>query len=126
MIAHSLGPYCPHKMSCVVPLLKPGMDPGFQAGGVGDKRIFFFQIRIHIVLINYQPRQIPKNHCFIIYQDQLFEILFERYGYFLELGYWHFLELGNEYFLGLEHRHFPELGNEYFLELQHPHFLELE
>ena len=22
MIAHSLGPYCPHKMSCVVPLLK--------------------------------------------------------------------------------------------------------
>ena len=42
MIAHSLGPYCPHKMSRVVPLLKPGMDPGFQAGGVGDKRIFFF------------------------------------------------------------------------------------
>ena len=26
-----------------------------------------FQIRIHIVLINYQPRQIPKNHCFLIY-----------------------------------------------------------
>ena len=26
-----------------------------------------FQIRIHIVLINYQSRQIPKNHCFLIY-----------------------------------------------------------
>ena len=85
-----------------------------------------FQICIHIVLINYQPKKIPKNHCFLIYQDQLFEIVFERYGYFLELGYRHFLELGNEYFLGLEYRHFPELRNEYFLELEHPHFLELE
>ena len=37
--------------------------------------------------------------------------MFEIYGYFPELGYRHFLELGNEYFLGLEHRHFPELGN---------------
>ena len=36
-------------------------------GGGGDKRNFFFQIRIHILLINYQPKQIPKNHCFLIY-----------------------------------------------------------
>ena len=34
-----------------------------------------------IVLINYQPRQISKNHCFLI-NYQLFEIVFERYGYF--------------------------------------------
>ena len=67
-----------------------------------------------------------KNHCFLIYKDQLFEIVFERYGYFSELRYQHFLELENEYFLGLEHRHFSELGNKYFLELEHPHFLELE
>ena len=76
--------------------------------------------------MNYQPRQIPKNHCFIIYQDQLFEIVFERYGYFPELGYLHFLELENKYFLGLEHQHFPKLGNEYFLELEHPHFFGIE
>ena len=25
------------------------------------------QKHIHVVLINYQPRQIPKNHCFLIY-----------------------------------------------------------
>ena len=93
----------------------PGTDPGFQAGGGGDNRFFFFfQIRIHIILINYQPRQIIKNNCFLIYQDQLFEIVFERYSYFLELGYRHFLELENEYLLGLEHRHFLELGNEIF------------
>ena len=96
------------------------MDLGFQVRRAGDNRKKKFQICIHIVLINYQPRQIHKN------QDQLFEIVFERYGYFLELGYRHFLELGNEYFLGLEHRHFPELGNEYFLEFDHSHFLELE
>ena len=78
-----------------------------------------------IVLINYQPRQIPKNHCFLI-NYQLFEIVFERYGYFPELGYRHFLELEKEYFLGLEHWHFPKLGNEYFLEFKYPHFLELE
>ena len=36
-------------------------------GGPEISKIFFFQIRIHIVLINYQPRQIPKNHCFLIY-----------------------------------------------------------
>ena len=40
------------------------MDPGFQAGGGGaeiSKKKF--QIRIHIVLINYQPRQILRyNH----------------------------------------------------------------
>ena len=97
------------------------MDPRFKARRGGDKRKKnIFQICIHIVLIIYQPRQIPKN------QDQLFEIVFERYGYFLELGYQHFLELRNEYFLELEHRHFPELGNEYFLELDHSHFLELE
>ena len=77
------------------------MDLGFQVRGAGDNRKKKFQICIHIVLINYQPRQISKN------QDQLFEIVFERYGYFPELG--------NEYFLGLEHRHFPELENEYFL-----------
>ena len=87
-----------------------GRTQDFKLGGAGDKRNFFFQICIHIVLINYRPRQIPKNHCFIIYQDQLFEVVFERYDYFPELGYWHFLELGNKY----------------FLELQHPHFLELE
>ena len=43
-----------------------GMDPRFQAGGAGDKKKKI-QIHIHIVLINYQPRQIPKNHCFLIY-----------------------------------------------------------
>ena len=64
------------------------------------------QIRIHIVLINYQPRQIPKNHCFLIYQNQLFEIVVERYGYFPELGYWHFLEwifsrIGTSTFFGI-------------------------
>ena len=48
---------------------------------------FFFQIHIHIVLISYQLGQIPKNHCFLIYQDQLFEIMFKRHGYFPELGY---------------------------------------
>ena len=90
--------------------------------GAGDKQKKKFQICIHIVLINYEPRQIPKNHCFLI-NYQLFEIVFERYGYFPELGYWHFLELGNEYFLRLEHRHFLELENEYFLELEYPHFL---
>ena len=43
--------------------LPSGTNPGFQAGGAGDKQIFFFQIRIHIVLINYQPRQILRyNH----------------------------------------------------------------
>ena len=31
---------------------------------ISEKKI---QIRIHIVLINYQPKQIPKNHCFLIY-----------------------------------------------------------
>ena len=98
----------------------------FKLGGSEINKIFFFQICIHIVLINYQPRKIPKNHCFIIYQDQLFEIVFERYGYFPELGYRHFLELWNEYFLGLEHRHFLELGNEYFLKLEHPHFFGIE
>ena len=36
-------------------------------GGAGDKREKKIQIRIHIVLINYQQRQIPKNHCFLIY-----------------------------------------------------------
>ena len=36
-------------------------------GGGGDKRKKKFQIHIHIVLINYQSRQIPKNHCFLIY-----------------------------------------------------------
>ena len=44
----------------------------------------------------------PKN------QDQLFKIVFERYGYFPELGYWCFLEL--------EHRNFLELRDEPFLE----------
>ena len=47
--------------------ITPGMDPGFLVGGAGDKRKKKFQIRIHIVLINYQPRQIPKNHIFLIY-----------------------------------------------------------
>ena len=61
----------------------------------------------------------PKN------QDQLFEIVFERYDYFPKLRYRHFLELGNEYFFGLKHQHFPELGNEYFQELKHQHFPEL-
>ena len=32
-------------------------------GGARHKQNFFFQIRIHIVLINYQPRQIPKNQA---------------------------------------------------------------
>ena len=37
-------------------------------GGVGVKQFFFFfQIRIHVVLKNYQPRKIYKNHCFFIY-----------------------------------------------------------
>ena len=86
---------------------------------------FFFFKYIYIILINYQLRKILKNH-FLIYQDQLFEIVFEIYGYFPELRYRYFLELGNEYFLGLEHRHFPELGNIYFLELERPYFPELE
>ena len=30
-----------------------GRTQDFKLGGAGDKRIFFFQIRIHIVLINY-------------------------------------------------------------------------
>ena len=46
---------------------RAGTDLGFQAGGARDKRKKKFQIRIYIVLINYQPRQIPKNHCFLIY-----------------------------------------------------------
>ena len=46
---------------------RTGTDPGFQVGGAGDKQKKKFQIRNHIVLINYQLRQIPKNHCFLIY-----------------------------------------------------------
>ena len=42
-------------------------DPGFQVGGAGDKWKKEIQIRIYIILINYQLRQIPKNHCFLIY-----------------------------------------------------------
>ena len=38
-------------------------EPRISSWGAGDKQIFFFQIRIHIVLINYQPRQILRyNH----------------------------------------------------------------
>ena len=40
----------------------------FQAGGPGDKqKKKKNQICIHIVLINYQSRQILKNQCFLIY-----------------------------------------------------------
>ena len=49
---------------------KQGWTQDFKPGGGGgaqrkaEKKI---QIRIHIVLINYQPRQIPKNYCFLLY-----------------------------------------------------------
>ena len=43
-----------------------GRTQDFKLGG-GDKQKKKFQIRIHIVLINYQLRQISKNHCFLIY-----------------------------------------------------------
>ena len=49
----------------IIPL--QGRSQDFKPGGLEISKIFFFQIRIHIVLINYQPRQIPKNHCFLIY-----------------------------------------------------------
>ena len=43
---------------------------GFQARGgpkISEKKIKNIQIHIHIVLRNFQPRQIQKNHCFLIY-----------------------------------------------------------
>ena len=52
------------------------MDLGIQARGerggggeISEKK--YIQIHIHIVLTNYQPRQIYKNHCFLIYQDAI-------------------------------------------------------
>ena len=52
-----------------VDFYKSGTDPGFRDGGPEDKqkKKKKIQIRIHIILINYKPRQIPKNHCFLIY-----------------------------------------------------------
>ena len=40
-------------------------DPGFQVGGAEDKWKKEIQIRIHIVLINYQLRQILKKSLFL-------------------------------------------------------------
>ena len=40
-------------------------DSGFQVGGAEDKWKKEIQIRIHIVLINYQLRQIPKKSLFL-------------------------------------------------------------
>ena len=43
--------------------LSQGRTQDFKLGGREISKFFFFQIRIHIVLINYQPRQILKyNH----------------------------------------------------------------
>ena len=54
-----------------VDFYKSGTDLGFRDGGPEDKqkkkKKKKNQICIHIVLINYKPRQIPKNHCFLIY-----------------------------------------------------------
>ena len=44
--------------------------------------------------------------------------MFERYDYFPELGYWHFLELGNEYFLGLEHQQYTGIGEWIFSKIE--------
>ena len=56
-----------------------------EGGGGGDMRKKKFQIRIHIVLINYNPNN----------QGQFFEIVFERleHPHFPELEHPHFLEL---------------------------------
>ena len=43
-----------------IPMRKQGRTQDFKLGGAGDKRIFFFQIRIHIVLINYRQDKYPK------------------------------------------------------------------
>ena len=53
-----------------VDFYKSGTDPGFRDGGPEDKKKKKkkkIQICIHIVLINYKSRQIPKNHYFLIY-----------------------------------------------------------
>ena len=47
-----------------------GRTLDFKLGGAGEKRkkkIKKIQINIHIVLRKFQPRQIHKNHCFLIY-----------------------------------------------------------
>ena len=82
-------------------------DPGFQAGGLEISKFFFFffQIDIHIVLINYQSRQILKNHCFLIYQDQFLKlclrdmIIFRNWDLaFYGIGEWIFLGIGTSTF----------------------------
>ena len=59
---------------------RPGIS-SWEGSEISQKKKKKFQIHIHIVLINYQPKQILKNHCFLI-NYQLFENVFEIWLFF--------------------------------------------